>query len=170
MIITAKRLGALAVVAVLGSSGYAFMNANTVAMSGAGSGQGPVYGYNIAHITYSVAGANGGCYNGDSPADQNNPNCIIPGKMPPPPPPMGNPNAGRIVDVSFSAIPQITGEPAAVNAFAALNDSNGNMVSPWVACSQTSIDNSTLITTWNCQFSSPQALHAPTSLDVRATS
>ena len=45
---------ALTVVAVLGSSGYAFMNSNSVALSRAGSGSDPVYGHNITNMAHSV--------------------------------------------------------------------------------------------------------------------
>ncbi len=147
MIITAKRLGALAVVAVLGSSGYAFMNANTVSSSGAGSGSGPVYGYNISNISYSVV---------KSGMEVDSSACS--GAL------------GWICDVSFEASPQVAGEPAAASAFAALDDSSGGLVSTWAPCTRTAGPDGSNNTYWNCQFSTPVRLHPPTSLDVRATS
>ena len=149
MIITAKRLGALAVVAVLGSSGYAFMNANTVSSSGAGSGSGPVYGYNISNISYSVV---------NIVNDVNEDYSSCSGAL------------GRICDVSFEASPQVAGEPAAASAFAALDQSNGTLVSTWAPCTRTGGPDGSNNTYWNCKFSSPVPLHPPTSLDVRATS
>jgi hypothetical protein len=47
-----RELVALTVVVVLGPSGYAFVNSKSVTLSGAGSGSGPVCGYNIPNIGY----------------------------------------------------------------------------------------------------------------------
>ena len=166
MIITAKRLGALAVVAVLGSSGYAFMNANTVSSSGAGSGSGPVYGYSISNISYSVAhGSIGEPGPGPGPGPGSGS-----GPVSGPGPCNSSTHLGQICDVSFKASPQVVGEPAAANAFVALQDSDGNILGSWVPCARTGGPDGSNNTYWNCQFSSPQALHPPTSLDVRATS
>lgn len=171
MIITAKRLGALAVVAALSTSGYAFMNANLVSSSGAGSGSGPVYGYNISNISYSVAGGKPGmgkpgqeCQN-----SQNTPGG--PGGSGGPGGPGNGGTGGRICDVTLEASPQVAGQPAAANVFVAFNDSNGDMLGSYQPCTLTAGPDASNNTFWECQVTpAPQALHPITSLDVRATS
>lgn len=167
MIISAKRLGALAVIAAMSTSGFAFMNNNNVAASGAGEGSGPVYGYNVAHISYSVAGASHHGGHGDSvPWPQGDCHNIVMSSLPGH---HNDSNVGQICDITFSVIPQSSDEPAATNVAAAFNDKNGNIISPWVVCTQTGTGSNN-ITTWECNFTNSQELQPITSLDVRATS
>ena len=167
MIITAKRLGALAVVAALSTSGYAFMNANYVSSSGAGSGSGPVYGYNVSNISYSVSDGNSGPGKpgSDKPLQecQNSENSPVG--------PGNGGTGGQICDVTFKVAPSQAGEPAAANVFVAFNDSDGNMLGSYQPCTLTAGPDANNNTFWECIVNpAPQALHPITSLDVRATS
>lgn len=84
---------------------------------------------------------------------------------------MSNSNAGRICHINFDAVPQVVGEPAATNVFAAFDDANGNILGNWVHCSKTSGPDSHGTTSWVCMVNPcPQPLHPIMSLDVRATS
>ena len=121
-----KKIVALTVVAVLGSSG-AFTNSNSVALSGTDRGSGPVYGYNITNIAYSVIGGvmlgMAGMYGMGSDFMQT---C------------MSNSNYGRICHIEFDAVPPVVGEPTATNVFAAFDDLNGNILGNWVHRGKTS--------------------------------
>lgn len=147
MIITAKKLAALTVGAVLGTAGFAFMNSNTVAASGAGSGSGPVYGYNITNVDYAPSA------DGDD-SDMDDSSCF---------------NSGQICAVTFDVSTTQNLEPLADTVYANFNGSEGNLLGNWVHCDKTGNPNMAT-TSWYCDFETPQPLKPIYSLDVRATS
>ena len=171
MIITPKRLGALAVVAALSTSGFAFMNANNVSSSGAGSGSGPVYGYNVSNISYSVQQMPSGPMvdsNGPGSGGNMQKHCtyLAANAMD-----KTMPMLGQICDVSFKVAPTIAGEPAATHVEASLtSNATGGIVAGWVSCTLTAGPDANNNTFWDCNFNGPQPIKPITGLQVRATS